>query len=194
MSQKAPWASPPCHPPTLLQVTIILTSIATCYLFFKIIFVHLFMAVLGLCCFEGLFLVQASVELLSRCGAQASHCGAQPQELWHVGLVAPRHVRSSGVRDQTLVSFIGRQILYRWDTREAPTFAVLELHKSGIIYLCFFCVWLLSLSIDLCSCNLFLHWCIVFVCKNTPQFNKLGTRRLKTWLYELKIIPCVPAL
>ena len=136
VSQKAPWASPPCHPPTLLQVTIILTSIATCYLFFKIIFDHLFMAVLGLCCFEGLFLVQASVELLSRCGAQASHCGAQPQELWHVGLVAPRHVRSSGVRDQTLVSFIGRQILYRWDTREAPTFAVLELHKSGIIYLC----------------------------------------------------------
>ena len=97
--------------------------------FFLIIFVYLFMAVLGLCCCKGLFLVPASVELLSR-------CRAQPQELWHVGLVAPRHVRSSGVRDQTRVFFIGRQILYRWDTREAPTFAVLELHKSGIIYLC----------------------------------------------------------
>ena len=74
MSQKAPCASPPCQPPTLLQVTIILTSITTHYLFFKIIFIYLFTAVLGLCCCEGFFLVTASAELLSSCGAQASHC------------------------------------------------------------------------------------------------------------------------
>ena len=39
-----------------------------------------------------------------------------------MGLVALRHVGSSWIRDQTSVSCIGRQILYHWITREAPTF------------------------------------------------------------------------
>ena len=34
-------------------------------------------------------------------------------------LVAPRHVGSSWIRDQTCVSCFGRQILYHWATREA---------------------------------------------------------------------------
>ena len=34
-------------------------------------------------------------------------------------LVAPQHVGSSQTRDQTLVSCIGKQILYHWATREA---------------------------------------------------------------------------
>ena len=34
-------------------------------------------------------------------------------------LVAPQHVGSSQTRDQTLVSCLGKQILYHWATREA---------------------------------------------------------------------------
>ena len=44
-------------------------------------------------------------------------CGLQ--ELWHRGLVAPRHVGSSWTRDQTHVPCIGRWILHHWATREA---------------------------------------------------------------------------
>ena len=46
--------------------------------------------------------------------------GAQAQELGFTGSVAPRHVGSFQTREQTHVSCIGRQILYRWATREAP--------------------------------------------------------------------------
>ena len=35
-------------------------------------------------------------------------------------LVVTQHLGSSPIRDQTLVSYIGRQILYHWTTREAP--------------------------------------------------------------------------
>ena len=50
--------------------------------------------------------------------------GSKTQAQWlrHMGLVALRHVGSSWIRDQTSVSCIGRQILYHWITREAPTF------------------------------------------------------------------------
>ena len=37
-----------------------------------------------------------------------------------MGLLAPRHVRSSQIRDQTCVYCIGRWILYHSDTRQAP--------------------------------------------------------------------------
>ena len=37
---------------------------------------------------------------------------AQAQSLWHMGLLAPRHVGSSWIRGQTHVSCIGRWILY----------------------------------------------------------------------------------
>ena len=39
--------------------------------------------------------------------------------MWLTGLVAPRHVGSSGTRAQTRVSCIGRQILNHCATREA---------------------------------------------------------------------------
>ena len=55
---------------------------------------------------------------LSCCGAQAPD--AQTQQLWLIGLVAPRHVGSSQTRARTRVPCIGRQILNHCATREAP--------------------------------------------------------------------------
>ena len=65
------------------------------------------------------------------CGVWASHCGgfsfcraqalgARAQQLWCMGLVAPRHVGSSRARAQTLIPCIGRQILNHCATREVP--------------------------------------------------------------------------
>ena len=53
----------------------------------------------------------------SRCGAQAPD--AQAQQLWLMGLVAPRHVGSSQTRARTRVPCIGRRILNHCTTREA---------------------------------------------------------------------------
>ena len=50
-------------------------------------------------------------------GAQAPD--AQAQQLWLMGLVAPRHVGSSQTRARTCVPCIGRQILNHCTTREA---------------------------------------------------------------------------
>ena len=47
-------------------------------------------------------------------------CRAQAQQLWHMGLAAPRHVGSSQPRAQTHVPCIGRRILNHCATREAP--------------------------------------------------------------------------
>ena len=44
---------------------------------------------------------------------------AQAQQLWLMGLVAPRHVGSSQTRARTHVPCIGRQILNHCTTREA---------------------------------------------------------------------------
>ena len=60
----------------------------------------------------------------SSCGFQAlehrlSSCGTWAQQLWHVGLVAPRHVGSSRTRARTCVSCIGRRILNHCATRGA---------------------------------------------------------------------------
>ena len=52
---------------------------------------------------------------LSSCGAQVLEC-----RLWHVGLVVPWHVGSSWTRHRTHVPCIGRRILNRSVTREAP--------------------------------------------------------------------------
>ena len=49
----------------------------------------------------------------------ASRCGAQAQQLWLTGLVAPRHVGSSQTRARTRVPCIGRQIRNHRATREA---------------------------------------------------------------------------
>ena len=76
-------------------------------------------------------------------GARASHCGgffccgaqaidtwvqqlwlassrARAQQLWRMGLVAPRHVGSSRTRARTHVPCIVRQILNHCATREVP--------------------------------------------------------------------------
>ena len=47
--------------------------------------------------------------------------------VWHTGLVAPRHVGSSRIRDWTCVSYTGRQILHHRATRKGP---VLGLQKQ----------------------------------------------------------------
>ena len=95
-----------------------------------------FLAVLGLHCCTG-FLQLWTVGATLRCGAQPSHCGGfsccgawalgvrasvaaarglsscgtGAQQLWHTGLVAPRHGGSSRTRDRTCVPCIGRWIL-----------------------------------------------------------------------------------
>ena len=112
------------------------------FLFFKIIiFIWLFLAVLGLCCCTGFPLVAASGghSLVALCrlllavasfvaehrlqGVQTSimwllGSRARTEQLQCTGLVAPQHVGSSQIRDQTHVTCIGRQILNHWMTRE----------------------------------------------------------------------------
>ena len=91
--------------------------------------------------------------LLSSCNVQPSHCGGlsclraqalrhagfsscgsqapeQSRQLWCIDLVAPGHVGSSRIRDQTRVSCIGRQILYRW-AQEKPPPGLLACQNKG---------------------------------------------------------------
>ena len=96
--------------------------------------------------------MQASVVAahgLSSCGARAlqsagfSSCGtwaqqlllvgsrAWAQQLWRTGLVAPRYVGSSWIRDQTSVPCIGRWILNCWTTREVPTTRIFLMFSYG---------------------------------------------------------------
>ena len=42
------------------------------------------------------------------------------QQLWCMGLLAPRHVLSSQARDRTRVPCVARQIPNHWETGEAP--------------------------------------------------------------------------
>ena len=97
-----------------------------------VLFIYLFMAVLGLRLCE---------RALSSCGERgplfiavhrpltvaASHCraqapDAQARQLWHTGLAAPRHVGSSQTRARTRVPCTGRQTLNHCATREALFF------------------------------------------------------------------------
>ena len=64
---------------------------------------------------------------------------AQPQQLWHMGWVDPRHVGCSQIRDQTCVSRIGRWILYHWAAREAPFGSILTVTFTAILYLVIIC-------------------------------------------------------
>ena len=43
-----------------------------------------------------------------------------------MGLVAPQHVGSSRIRNQTCVSYNGRKILYHWATRDVPVLRFLS--------------------------------------------------------------------
>ena len=109
---------------------------------------------------------------LSCCRAQAPD--AQAQQLWRMGLAAPRHVGSSQARARTRVPCIGRQTLNHCATREAPPFYFLFLrvwllylpHLSGIIQYLSFCDWLISLSI---VSSRFIH---VVACDRTPFLFK----------------------
>ena len=71
----------------------------------------------------------------SSCGTRAQQLWlkdprAQAQQLWHMGLVAPRHVGSSPTRAQTRVPCIGRQIVNHCATREDPTNIFFEIRKT----------------------------------------------------------------
>jgi len=108
------------------------------FFFFNIIlFLSLFLAVLGLRCCEGFYLVVASegyswwrcpglslqrLRMLQSAGF--SRCGSRPLEhrrsMRDTGFVVPRHVVSSRTGDWTRVSCIGRRIIYPWATSEAP--------------------------------------------------------------------------
>ena len=87
--------------------------------------------------------------LLSTCGVRASHrsgfaccrtqvLGTQPSVFaahrlkstgsvfWWMGLVLPRHVGSSQIRDRAHVPCFGKQALYHWATKEAPLYLFLS--------------------------------------------------------------------
>ena len=75
---------------------------------------------------------------LSSCGSWAQQlrlvgCRAWAQSLWCMGLVAPRHRKSSQTRDQTCVPCIGRQILILCATREVLNYFLSTLNKWYII-------------------------------------------------------------
>ena len=71
--------------------------------------------------------------------ADFSSCGTQAQQLWRMGLVAPRHVGSSQTKARTRVPCLGRWILNHCATREAP-------------YLWFLiCIFLMTSSIFSCA-------------------------------------------
>ena len=86
------------------------TSVSICAFFKKILFIYLFLAVLGL---------RFCARAFSCCGAQAPD--AQAQQLWLTGPVAPRHAGSSQTRARPHVPRIGRRILNHCATRGAPT-------------------------------------------------------------------------
>ena len=92
---------------------------------------------------RGLSLVAASGGY-SSCGAWVSHCGGfscceawalgvRAQQLWHAGLVVPRHVGSFCTRARTCVPYVGRQILNHCATREIR----LHLFSKSPAALCF---------------------------------------------------------
>ena len=61
-----------------------------------------------------------------------SICNFQAQKLRLMDLAGLRHVGSSGTRDQIRVSCIGRQILYHWATREAPSINIYIRYISSV--------------------------------------------------------------
>ena len=89
---------------------------------------------------RGLWGMQPSVvaaHVLSSCGSRALEhrlsSGAEAQQLCHTGSVSPWHVGSSQTRDQTQVSYIGRQLLHQVKTRSFDVLITftLYLHRKG---------------------------------------------------------------
>ena len=102
--------------------------------------------------------------LFSACGAWASSCRgfsccgarqgtwtsvvakelssrAQARSLWPTGLVAPRQLGSTQIRDWTHVSWIGRHILYHWATRETLS-SHFDIWKAFIKWSAYWISWL----------------------------------------------------
>ena len=162
------------------------------YLFFIFTF-----AALGLCCCAWAFLQSWRAGATLRCSAQASHCGGfsyceawalgtwaqqlwlmgsreQAQELWRMGLVAPRHVGSSRTGAQTCVPCIGR-LRHQGSPREEGFFNHLFYHETalwqnGII---FFKVlvhtWIFN------SKTLFINYSIIlYLCSLYTKLDKVG--------------------
>ena len=97
--------------------------------FLKNTFIYLFLAVLGLHCFEG-FLQLWRAGLLCRCDAPASHFGGvllwntgsrtPAQQLWRLGLVVPRYVGLSQIRDRICVCRTCRWTCYHEQPGKPP--------------------------------------------------------------------------
>ena len=75
----------------------------------------------------------------SSCSTRAQHLWlggsrAQAQQLWRMGLAAPRHVGSSQTTTQNCVPCIGRWILNHCATREAPLIQLLCIRENKAIF------------------------------------------------------------
>ena len=123
--------------PRISQKPLLMSHQVTCLL------IYLFLAALGLhCCTQtfsscdkrGYFLIKVfglltevaspiAEQALRTCASVAVTLSsrAQAQQLWHMGLVAPRHVGSSQTRCGTHVLCIDRGILNHLTTREVLT-------------------------------------------------------------------------
>ena len=71
------------------------------------------------CSFVLHFLLFSAGEHLSFASgpSKRASCPTQAQQLWHTGLVAPKHVEYSWTRDQARVPGTVRWILHHWVTR-----------------------------------------------------------------------------
>ena len=98
------------------------------YYYFFYSCIYLFLAMLGLPCCVGFSLIAVHGLFLAVASLLEEHrlWNTWAQSLWQTHWVAPRHMESSQIRDQTCISCIGRQILYHWATREAPECWVLS--------------------------------------------------------------------
>ena len=101
--------------------------------FFKYLFIDFFHCPESFC-----------VWTFSSCGKQASLCGdffcygagaldSQAQQLWPTDLVAPGHVESSQIRDQTCVPCIGWRILTCFATRDIHMVVNLDHMVTGYL-------------------------------------------------------------
>ena len=98
------------------------------HLFFKDLFIGLFLATLG-CRGFALAFSSCREQGLLFVAEHTIQAHVRAQQLWHMGLAAPWHVGSSPIRDQTCVPCIGRQILNCQTTREGPGLCFIYLNS-----------------------------------------------------------------
>ena len=105
-----PWDDPACCSPGF-------------FFFFPplYLFVYLFLAELGLCCYALAFLCFQWAGLISSCGVQTSHCsGFSCWGLQSLGLVAPWQVESSQTRDATVSPALAGGFLITEPPQKSP--------------------------------------------------------------------------